>query len=87
MEGQSNDKRHDLLNRYRVFSDQVDEGILPEQDMGGELIDSLIQLVGTGIVQPHMRAELSAAVIDYETYMKEPYEDWRSYKIETYRPI
>ena len=87
LEGQSNNKRHDLLNRYRVFSDQVDEGILPEQDMGGELIDSLIQLVGTGIVQPHMRAELSAAVINYETYMKEPYEDWRSYKIETCRPI
>jgi hypothetical protein len=87
MEGQPNHKRHDLLNQYRVFSDQVDEGTLLEQDMGEELIASLIQLVGTGIVQPHMHAELSAAVTNYETYMKQPYDDWRLYKIETCLPI
>ena len=87
MEGQPNHKRHDLLNQYRVFSDQVDEGMLLEQDIGEELIISLIQLVGTGIVQPHMHAELSAAVTNYEIYMKQPYDDWRLYKIETCLPI
>jgi len=87
MEGQPNYKRHDLLNRYRVFSDQVDEGTLLEQDMGSELIASLIELVGTGVVHPHMRSELSEAVIHYETYMQEPYDDWRLYKIETCLPI
>jgi predicted amidophosphoribosyltransferase len=81
MEGQPNFKRHDLLNRYKEFSDQVEDGTLLEEDMGTELISSLIQLVGTGIVQPHMRTELSAAVIGYETYMETPYEDWRFYKM------
>jgi hypothetical protein len=87
LEGQPNHKRHDLLNRYRVFSDQVEEGTLLEQDMGSELISSLIELVGAGVVHPHMRTELSEAVTHYETYMQEPYDDWRLYKIETCLPI
>ena len=86
MAGQPRYKRHDLLNRYRVFSCRVEEGTLVEDMMGEQLIESLIQLVGRDVVQPHMREELWAAVIGYKTYLQEPYEDWRLYKIESTSP-
>ena len=83
MEGQPKHKRYDLLNMYKAFVDRVAQGILLEQDVGERLIGYLIELVGKDVVHPHMRVELSAAVVEYETYMKTPYEDWRFYKIET----
>jgi hypothetical protein len=72
----SKKKRKRFLNEYKRLQQKVNDGSLKEDELGQEIITSLITITGED-ARLYIRLQIHEAVIYRDTYMDMPYDDWR----------
>jgi len=72
----SKKKKKLFLKKYKKLQQKVTDGSLKEDELGEEIISSLITITGE-YARNFIRLQIHEAVIYRDTYMDAPYDDWR----------